>query len=273
MRVHHLNCGSMAPPFRKLVNGTGGLFASGEMVCHCLLIETGDGLVLVDTGVGAHDIAAPAESLTSEFLKITRPSLRHEETAVAQVRALGHRPEDVRHIVLTHLDLDHAGGLRDFPWAKVHVHADELAVATAQATHRDRRRFRAAQWSHGPDWASYHPGGDRWFGFEAVRGLTGLPEDILFVPLAGHTRGHSGVAVRDGSRWLLHAGDSYFFRGEVDPRRPHCTPGLALFQQLVTTDRAKRTANRDRLQELAANHGDEIEIFSAHDPEELRRYR
>src|SRR3546814_2886084 len=58
--------------------------------------------------------------------------------------------------------------------------------------------------------------GERWFGFEAVRDLDGLPPEILLVPLPGHTWGHSGVAVQeDGGGWLLHAGDAYFYRGEV----------------------------------------------------------
>ncbi|WP_223281445.1 MBL fold metallo-hydrolase [Streptomyces antnestii] len=46
---------------------------------------------------------------------MARPVLDTGETAVRQVAALGYDIEDVRHIVLTHLDLDHAGGLRDFP--------------------------------------------------------------------------------------------------------------------------------------------------------------
>ena len=54
--------------------------------------------------------------------------------------------------------------------------------------------------------------GDDWFGFDAV---TALGDDVLLVPLRGHTRGHCGVAVRrpDGG-WLLHAGDAYFHAGE-----------------------------------------------------------
>ena len=40
MRVHHLNCGTMCPIGAKAVNGTGGLFEAGRMVCHCLLVET-----------------------------------------------------------------------------------------------------------------------------------------------------------------------------------------------------------------------------------------
>jgi glyoxylase-like metal-dependent hydrolase (beta-lactamase superfamily II) len=48
--------------------------------------------------------------------------LFHEEdTTVRQVEKLGFRTKDVTHVVLTHCDPDHAGGLADFPHADVHV--------------------------------------------------------------------------------------------------------------------------------------------------------
>src|SRR3954465_1240331 len=59
MRVHHLNTGTMCPIGRRLVNGPGSIFQRARMVCHCLLIETHDGLALVDTGIGLDDIANP----------------------------------------------------------------------------------------------------------------------------------------------------------------------------------------------------------------------
>ena len=55
MRVHHLNCGTLCPHGRRLLAGEGGLLEPAEVVCHCLLIETDDGLVLLDTGFGVED--------------------------------------------------------------------------------------------------------------------------------------------------------------------------------------------------------------------------
>lgn len=275
MRIHHLNCGTMRPFGGGLLSGSGHPFKAAELVAHCLLIETpADGLVLVDSGFGTDCVARPAAVLGRSFLLSTRPRLDLGETALHQVRALGHAPEDVRHIVLTHLDLDHAGGLADFPHATVHLHETEFAAATAPRTLGERQRYRAGQWAHGPDWATYATGdGERWYGFDAVRELRGLPADILLIPLAGHTRGHTGVAVRTGDRWLLHAGDAYFFRGEVDPVTPHCTPGLKFFQTIVQADGTARHRNQARLQGLAADHGAEIDIVSAHDPAELLEHQ
>ena len=59
MQIHHLNTGTMCPMGRRLVNGTGSLFQRARLVCHCLLVETDDGLALVDTGIGLGDIATP----------------------------------------------------------------------------------------------------------------------------------------------------------------------------------------------------------------------
>jgi glyoxylase-like metal-dependent hydrolase (beta-lactamase superfamily II) len=263
----------MRPPSRRLVNGVGGLFEAGALVCHCLLIETDDGLVLVDSGLGLTDIRDPIGSLSPRFKRLTRPVLDPDETAVRQVARLGYQPTDVRHIVLTHLDVDHAGGITDFPWATVHVHADEHDAAMRRATAGERRRYRPHHWAHNPNWATYRGGdGEPWFGFEAIRQLDGLPPEIMLIPLAGHTRGHTAVAVDTGSGWLLHAGDAYFFHGESEPAFPRSTPFLRLFQHMVQIDGPARLGNQARLRDLRAGHDDRVEIFSAHDPVELVRH-
>src|SRR5690606_34570364 len=131
-RVHHLNCATMCPVAGFLFGGTR---VRGHMVAHCLLVETErDGLVLVDTGFGTPGLSAP-------FLRLAGPALDHSETAVVQILGLGYRTQDVRHIVVTHLDLDHAGGLADFPEAKVHLHAREHAAAMARSHFKERERY------------------------------------------------------------------------------------------------------------------------------------
>jgi glyoxylase-like metal-dependent hydrolase (beta-lactamase superfamily II) len=258
MLVHHLDCGPMRPFGGRLIDGEGSVLRRARMVCHCLLIETESGLVLVDSGFGSADSDPARTSLPKAFRLMMNPQLDPASTAVAQVRRLGFDPADVRHVVLTHLDPDHAGGLRDFPQAKVHVHGPELRAATGSSD----MRYRKAQWAHGPDWAVHEDrSGQDWFGFEAVRELDGLPEEILLVPLGGHTNGHVGVAVNAGARWLLHAGDAYFWQGEMS-QPPHCPPALRAFQRAMAVDNRARLNNQNRLRDLAG----EIDIISAHDP-------
>ncbi|MEW5853267.1 MAG: MBL fold metallo-hydrolase [Myxococcota bacterium] len=270
MRIHHLNAATMCPAGGRLLVGNGNLLTGAHMVCHCLLVETDAGLVLVDTGLGLQDVATPGH-LGAPFLAFAAPRLLEEETAARQVERLGFRREDVRHIVLTHLDLDHAGGLPDFPHARVHVHAPEHQAAMSPRTLNERERYRPLHWKHGPQWRTYAAQGEPWFGFECVRQLEGLPPEILIVPLTGHTRGHSGIAVSRGGRWLLHCGDAYFFHGEMDPAQPHCPAGLKYFQALVQAERQERLHNQHRLRELVRNHADDVDVFCAHDPLELAR--
>src|SRR6185369_2243687 len=164
----------------------------GRLACHCLLIETGSQLVLVDTGFGLGDVSRPRTRLAWLFRRLLRPELRPEMTAIRQIQRLGFRPRDVRHIVLTHLDFDHAGGLDDFPDATVHMLAQERDAALARPTALDRMRYRPQQWaSTQPRWRTYRAGeGEPWFGLDCVRQLQGLPPEILLVPLIGHTLGH-----------------------------------------------------------------------------------
>src|SRR3954447_26425896 len=108
MRVHHLNCATMCPPAGRLMDPALSLFSRGKMVCHCLLIETAKGLVLVDTGLGLGDLSDPSRRLGRAFVSLVKPSLDPEETARRQIERMGFKAADVRHIVLTHLDLDHA---------------------------------------------------------------------------------------------------------------------------------------------------------------------
>ncbi|MFD9896007.1 MBL fold metallo-hydrolase [Amycolatopsis sp. NPDC059027] len=273
MKVHHLNCGTMLPRGGRLLDGQPGLFRRSPIVCHCLLIETGEGLVLVDTGFGTQGVARPAEWLGRMFLAMTSPRTVAEETAVAQIKALGLDPADVRHIVVTHLDVDHAGGLADFPNAVVHLRTKEHNMATSPSNLAEKNRYRAVQFSHRPLWSTYDEAGDDWFGFQAVRSLKGLPPEILLVPLSGHTHGHSGVAVRVGDGWLLHAGDSYLFHGQLDPAGPHCPRVSSAYQSMLQMDRRARLENVARLQELTRDHQDEIKVFSAHSPVELQALR
>ncbi|WP_211348843.1 MBL fold metallo-hydrolase [Nocardioides litoris] len=254
--IHHLNCGSFAP------------FVVGPMVTHVLLVERPGGLLLVDSGFGTADLADPGR-LGRAFRAVMRPRLLEQETALAQVRALGFAAEDVTDIVLTHLDLDHVGGVGDFPHATVHVHADELAAA------RDPRgmehgRYLEVQWRDARFETHQAAEGEDWFGFGSV---TVLGDDVLLVPLAGHSRGHSIVAVRDpevADGWVVHAGDAYFHRDDLVT--PPATPRvLRVVQKLLAQDDAVRVANQERLRELVAADHPGLTVFSAHDPVELAR--
>jgi glyoxylase-like metal-dependent hydrolase (beta-lactamase superfamily II) len=244
----------------------GGKAWRGRMVAHVLLIETDrDGLVLVDTGFGTRDIEG-ATGISRAFKTFVGPTLDRSETALEQIRARGLDPKDVRHVVVTHLDLDHAGGLGDFPSAKVHLHAREHAAAMTRSGRKERERYLTAHWSHGPVWEVYTEDGDTWRGLPAVAKLRGLDADIGLLPMHGHTRGHSAVIVRNDDRWLVHAGDAYFHRNSVEG--PGGVPfGFAAFERAMQMDSAARRASVAALRQLRESYSD-LDLFCAHDARE-----
>lgn len=271
IRIHHLNCGTMCPLCSRLMNDVNGSWAKpGHLVCHCLLIETPETLVLVDTGLGHQDVVNTKHRLGSVYPALFRPQLKESETAISQIKALGYDPRDVRHIALTHVDLDHAGGLSDFPEATVHIFKPELEQIL-KPTWQDRQRFRLVQFDHQPKWQVHEEGGDEWFGFSSIRAIPNISTDILLIPLIGHTRGHTGIAVKQGDKWLLHCGDSYYHHSQITTS-PQAPIGLTFFEAAVQSLREPRIWNQGRLRDLAANHGNEVELFCSHDPVELARY-
>ena len=275
MRIHHLNCGTDCPLGGRLFDGRSkGL--KGHLVCHCWLVETAEGLVLVDTGYGLKDVDHPHDGadprITRTMRNLLNIKLREEETAIRQIERLGFSPADVRHILLTHLDFDHAGGLEDFPHAVVHLMDAEFSAATGPRTgFVPRNRYRPRQYDEVSKWRRYGAPGEPWFGFDAVRQLDGLPPEILMVPLPGHTLGHAGIAIDTGAGWMLHAGDAYFYRGEMRQAKRECTPGLRAYQTMMEVDRTQRMTNQERLRRLSVERAGEVRIVCAHDVVELER--
>lgn len=113
MKIHHPNCRTL-----------GGQFPRIDSMIYCILVEADHGLTLIDTGIGRMDYPNPSR-LMRIFMKWVGTQVHVEETAAMQTEALRYSISDVRHIVLAHLHLDHAGGLRDFPEAEVHIFRTE----------------------------------------------------------------------------------------------------------------------------------------------------
>jgi glyoxylase-like metal-dependent hydrolase (beta-lactamase superfamily II) len=188
---------------------------------------------------------------------------------VGCIEALGLAPQDVRHIILTHLDIDHAAGIIDFPWATVHVYAPELHAARFGKSWQDRIRYDRRQLARHEYWESYDDsGGDTWYGLQNLHPIKDLGDEFALIPLIGHSAGHCGVAIRCRKRWLVHAGDAYMSRDELQPARigPSST---GLFQAVVQDDRRARKNSLQSLSELRRCHAHAVSVFCAHDKAEF----
>jgi glyoxylase-like metal-dependent hydrolase (beta-lactamase superfamily II) len=179
-----------------------------------LLTETDQGLVLVDTGLGTDDYIHDS-GILKLFKVVTRVPLDPQEAVIRQVTRLGYKPEDVRHIVLTHMHFDHCGGLSDFPHAKVHVYRREYDAFLERPHQFADLAYVRRHIAHGPDWVFYQDTGEKWYDFDAIR-LPFEPE-MWFLPLPGHTRGLCGLAVKQSDGWLFQTSDAAALFNEDAP--------------------------------------------------------
>lgn len=252
MTIHHLNCGSLKPPFPDL-----------RSIVYCLLVETSQGLVLIDTGFGTRDYTDPSRKMTF-FLNWMGTPRDMNETALFQVQNLGYNPQDVKHIIQTHLHIDHAGGLADFPWAEVHVHEREYQAILDP---KGLLEFAYIQyhWEHQPRWVRHKEPSLKWFGLDAIPVLQTPEADFLFIPLPGHTRGHCGVAIGKPGSWLLHCGDaaSPFYQGSDLHNRDKSLQKMNFLPHSLAV--AILGNHTPALRVLLADHGDQVRAISAHD--------
>jgi glyoxylase-like metal-dependent hydrolase (beta-lactamase superfamily II) len=242
------------------------------MVCHVVVIETEDRLILIDSGLGIQDLKRKGSRLPWLARSILKPELALEQTAMFQIQKLGYAAGDVTDIVLTHLDIDHAGGVSDFPNATVHVSRKEWDEATSGSN----PRYQVEQFDHvdTDDLKLIDTLEATWFTLPASAPLPDLPVTVRLVDLPGHTLGHCGVALETESGWVFHAGDSYYHRADIDSDDPGKVPvGLRMFASLAADERSQAKQSLAHVRMLQRRHSDEVSIFSSHDPLELKMFQ
>jgi glyoxylase-like metal-dependent hydrolase (beta-lactamase superfamily II) len=236
-------------------------------ITQVLLLETRDGLILVDAGLGLDDFnhPSPVEWLV---MRLTGVFATPAETPIRQVTALGLNPRDVRDIVPTHLHFDHIGGALDFPWAKIHVWDAELAAGLRPSGLLGLASYYPARWKNHPGLTPHTLDNGSWFGLPALPVIQRPDVEIWLVPLTGHSPGHCGVAIRAASGWLWHCGDAYTRQMQVDPVNPR--PAFPAIGRALEETMFPGPALQKIRQVLSA-HGDEVTAICAHDPEIFRQ--
>lgn len=228
-------------------------------VCNCLLIEDNEKLVLIDSGLGELEIDT-LHLLSQRIPAIYDIPINPNLAATRQLSCLGYGRDRVTDIVLTHLDLDHAGGLKDFPAAHVHLSKEEHS-------NRQDSRYLQDQFSHRPHWEPVSYFDERWFNFAAKTLLILDEVDIKLIPLPGHTLGHCGVAVRDrrlSAKWIFHVGDAYYHRSELH----YPNSNASFVSRLSAFDDSVRQETLSKLRYLAEIRWKEVSMISSHDASE-----
>jgi glyoxylase-like metal-dependent hydrolase (beta-lactamase superfamily II) len=240
-KLYHLDCGPVRPLFPPVASST-----------LCTLVHAAGELILVDTGLGTRDLAAPSAKMRV-FTALMRAKRDVANTAYHQIQALGYRPTDVRHILCTHLHLDHNGGLPDFPDVLVHVYRPEHEAATGARGLRSLF-YEPRHWEHGPRWRLHQDvEQDGWFGFDAIEVREIASTRVLMIPLVGHSPGHSGVAIQVQGGWVFHCGGALPFGG-LDSEAPDWISSRVI------------GPHAERIRRLAREHRGEIQVVNSHMP-------
>ena len=181
------------------------------------VIEHRDGVVVVDTGQGSH-LLETGKSLHPYIRWEVVFRIEREEEIGPQLRALGIGARDVKQVVLTHLHMDHDGGLSHFLNSEILVSRGELQTARGWAGRM--RGYLPNRW---PSWFDPVPldlPAEPFGPFAASKRLTS-DGDIIAVATPGHTANHLSVIVKVGDTTLFLAGDTSYnedlmLRGRVD---------------------------------------------------------
>jgi glyoxylase-like metal-dependent hydrolase (beta-lactamase superfamily II) len=133
--------------------------------------------------------------------------VRLEEEVGPRLRALGHDPTSVRHVVMTHMHGDHAGGLPHFRGVDI-----VLTVTEASMAMRRTGQLNGYLNSQYPVWFSPRTvtfQGEPWETFDATIPLT-RDGTVRLIPTPGHTLGHMSVVVDRGDHLVLLCGDATY---------------------------------------------------------------
>jgi N-acyl homoserine lactone hydrolase len=184
------------------------------------------GPVLVDTSFHPSVAARPAANLGRIVTALGRPRVVPGRDLSTQLRERGVDPRQVGTVLLTHLHIDHASGISEFPNATFVLSKAEWRAAIGERRpllqgylprHYDYLfDYRTIDFD-GPLISSYASFGRTFdlFGDGSIR--------VAFTP--GHSAGHCSVIARLRERDFVIAGDAVYTSAQIEgapiPPRPH----------------------------------------------------
>jgi N-acyl homoserine lactone hydrolase len=203
MRVHVIKTGRLVGN-ETVMRGEGwsSLFRRRkpyQFPAFSFIIEHPEGHIAIDTGLTTR-VRVPA---SQRLISAPSPLIEAGEEIGQQMRATGLNTEDVRRVVLTHLDWDHASGLDHFPTAEVLVHRPEHEFAQK---FMGRWRYQPRLW---PSWfepSLYDLDPEPYGPFPKSKSLT-ESGDVRLVAIPGHSIGQVGVIVRTDGVGLFFVAD------------------------------------------------------------------
>ncbi|HVB52268.1 MAG TPA: N-acyl homoserine lactonase family protein [Acidimicrobiales bacterium] len=197
---------------------------TGEVFAFALRHETG--LLLYETGIGRGN-----ERLDSYYQVVHRP-------IEAALQAYGHRVDDVRLVVNSHLHFDHCGNNTRFPGVPIYVQASEYEAAR-------RPNYTV------PEWVDFE-GAD----YAVVEGDTQVASGVRVLSTPGHSPGHQSLVIDTTEGTVVLAGQAIYSKLEYE----HIRMSGAVLEGDSPSDPAGYLASAARLFDLEPRR-----VFFSHD--------
>lgn len=237
MRVWVLDDGTFITGAGSVLGGGKNAKIRGAM--RPVLVESPDGPTLLDSGFGPE----LPQSLREDY------ELRREQTLIDSLEESGHRPEDISHVLLSHLDPDHVGwALRPRSFSNATVHVQRDALEEARSLPEGNERGEAASLVE----RAVEEG---WCGI-----LDGDAEDVSGIRAevrSGHSAGHQVFWIGDGE-------DGVLFTADLAPAKIWLDPDL-----ISGADTDPEAARRNRVEVLAQAERRGVPVILYHEPRDF----
>ena len=216
------------------------------------------GLTLIDTGLHPSIASEPTANLGRLAASFTDPTMGPGEDVASQLRTRGVEAGEIRQVVLTHLHVDHASAISEFPDAVFVVARDEWEDATTGLL-PILRYYRRQQFDYAFDFRTVDYSSDAINSFSTFGRSFDLFGDgsVVLVSTPGHSAGHQSVVLRLADRPMVVAGDAIFLEGQLEP-------GASLAAR--TRDRHNYERSIREMQLFRREHPSAV-ITPGHDPE------
>lgn len=203
---------------RALLSGRGAIRIP---VPAFLIRHPSAGAILVDTGLHPSIATDGSENFGSTATRSSKPTLAPGEDVPSQLRKRGLEPGEIPVVVMTHLHMDHASAISEFPRSTFVVSETEWRDA-ATGSQPLLKGYRRAHFDYAFDYRTvdFDRGGiDSYASFARTFDLFG-DGSIHLAYTPGHTAGHMSIVCRLAQRDFVIGGDTVYLLAQLDGSEP-----------------------------------------------------